>query len=56
VPVAARILQRDVYGWFERLAHGTYALSPAGQGALAQFAETVAVLSAASDAPCRVAA
>jgi hypothetical protein len=41
---AARILQRDVYGWFTRVVRGTYALSERGQAALAQFAETVAAL------------
>jgi hypothetical protein len=33
-PNAARILQADVYGWFERVARGTYGLSPAGRAAL----------------------
>ncbi len=28
VPKAARILQDDVYGWFERVERGVYALSP----------------------------
>jgi hypothetical protein len=46
---AARILQRDVYGWFGRLGRGTYELSAAGQAALGQFAETVAALSAADE-------
>jgi len=41
---AARILQRDVYGWFARLRRGTYALSDSGHAALGQFAETVAAL------------
>jgi hypothetical protein len=31
---AARILQSDVYGWFERVERGVYALSPRGRGAL----------------------
>jgi len=35
VPDAAGILQRDVYGWFERVARGTYTLSPRGREALA---------------------
>jgi hypothetical protein len=30
-PQAARILQRDVYGWFERVRRGLYDLSPAGR-------------------------
>ena len=47
---AARILQRDVYGWFRRLGRGTYELTEAGQAALAQFAETVALLAANAEA------
>lgn len=34
VPDAAAILQRDPYGWFERVARGTYRLSPRGREAL----------------------
>lgn len=30
----ARILHSNFYGWFERIAHGQYALSPAGLGFL----------------------
>ena len=41
---SARILQRNVYGWFARLSRGTYALSERGQAALGQFAEAVAAL------------
>jgi hypothetical protein len=41
---AARILQRDVYGWFARVGRGTYALSDRGRAALGQFAEAVAAL------------
>lgn len=37
-PNAGRILLDDVYGWFERVARGVYALTPAGQAALASFA------------------
>jgi hypothetical protein len=44
---AARILQRDVYGWFRRLGRGTYALTDRGQAALQQFADTVAALAIA---------
>lgn len=36
-PNAARILQQDVYGWFERLERGIYALTPAGTQALTIF-------------------
>jgi hypothetical protein len=36
-PNAARILQQDVYGWFERVERGIYALTPAGAQGLAVF-------------------
>ena len=42
---AAPMLQRNVYGWFTRIARGTYALSEAGHWALGQFAAAVAALS-----------
>jgi hypothetical protein len=48
---AAPILQRNVYGWFARLARGTYGLSAAGQEALGHFAEALAALSEASREP-----
>ncbi len=41
---APRILQRDVYGWFERVGRGTYRLTPAGRRALADYADVVATL------------
>lgn len=34
VPNAGSILRADVYGWFERVARGTYALTPAGRAML----------------------
>jgi hypothetical protein len=34
VPNAGAILRDDVYGWFERVARGTYALTPVGRAAL----------------------
>lgn len=36
---AGAILLRDVYGWFERIERGVYRLTPAGQQALARFAD-----------------
>ncbi len=36
-PHAGRILQQDVYGWFQRVARATYALTPAGEQGLARF-------------------
>lgn len=34
VPRAARILQTNVYGWFERVERGVYTLSPRGRAAI----------------------
>jgi hypothetical protein len=44
VPAAARIVQRNVYGWFARTARGTYALTDGGRAALIRFAEALAAL------------
>jgi hypothetical protein len=41
VPRAARILQHNVYGWFDRIERGTYQLTPEGNQALSRFAEAV---------------
>ena len=41
---SAGILQRDVYGWFERVQRGVYRLSPKGEDGLALFAEAVEAL------------
>ena len=38
VPHAGPILQSNVYGWFERVDRGVYALSPLGRRALADDA------------------
>ncbi|SMH62597.1 DUF2161 domain-containing phosphodiesterase [Azospirillum agricola] len=38
----AAILQRNVYGWFERVARGTYALTPAGLAGMEGFAHALA--------------
>ena len=38
VPNAAKILQHDYYGWFERVERGTYGLTPAGARGLETFA------------------
>ncbi len=38
---AAAILQRDVYGWFERIERGVYDLAPAGKQALLQFKDMI---------------
>ncbi|WP_422014738.1 DUF2161 domain-containing phosphodiesterase [Reyranella sp.] len=36
-PKAAQILQADIYGWFERVERGVYAITPKGRQGLAQF-------------------
>lgn len=46
---APRILQRDVYGWFQRVERGVYALDPVADQALTDFAGVVEALS--SEAP-----
>ena len=45
VPNAGRILVADYYGWFERVARGTYGLTPAGLATLAAL-EAEALLEA----------
>jgi hypothetical protein len=47
VKTAAGILQRDFYGWFQRVERGIYALSPKGREALALYADVVKTLNAA---------
>lgn len=37
LPHVASILQRNVYGWFERVARGIYALTPQGHQGLERF-------------------
>jgi hypothetical protein len=37
VPEAAKILQGNVYGWFERVERGVYGLTPVGLEALARW-------------------
>jgi hypothetical protein len=41
VPRAARILQHNVYGWFDRIERGTYRLTAEGDRALSRFAEAI---------------
>ena len=38
VPKAARIVQRDVYGWFSRVGRTTYRLTDGAKHDLASFA------------------
>ena len=37
VPNVASILQSDVYGWFERVERGVYAITPKGRQGLERF-------------------
>jgi hypothetical protein len=41
VPSASGILQRNVYGWFDRIERGFYRLTPEGDRALSRFAEAI---------------
>jgi hypothetical protein len=41
VAAAARILQRDVYGWFQRVERGTYAVTPLGRRELTVYADVL---------------
>lgn len=41
---AASILQKDVYGWFQRVDRGIYTLSPKGREALRTYADIVETL------------
>jgi hypothetical protein len=44
---AAAIMRRDVYGWFQRIERGVYALSPKGLEALEAYADVLLDLEAA---------
>ena len=48
VPNASRILQRDVYGWFQRLERATYAITDRARQDLARFAAVGALADRAS--------
>jgi len=41
---AARMLQRDYYGWFERVERGIYDLSPKGHSAIEKYSDVVSEL------------
>ena len=51
VASAARILQRNVYGWFERVERGVYSLTPRGRTALDSFSEMLTAITASDAAP-----
>ena len=40
-PDSAKILQGNVYGWFERIERGVYGLTASGRGALVKWADQV---------------
>jgi hypothetical protein len=42
-PDSAKILQGNVYGWFERIERGVYGLTASGRGALVKWADHVSV-------------
>jgi hypothetical protein len=44
VPRAARILQSNVYRWFNRIERGIYGLTPEGDQALSRFAQALSAL------------
>lgn len=46
VPSAAKILQGNVYGWFERVARGVYGLTDSGRAALTTWADAIAAAAA----------
>lgn len=52
-PSAARILRDDVYGWFERVERGIYALTPAGTQALGVFVGRFAAPACLAALPAR---
>jgi hypothetical protein len=52
VPDAGRILQGNVYGWFERVQRGVYGLTPAGLDALARWRPDVSGPPVFSFTPC----
>lgn len=41
VRTASAILRNDVYGWFEKVARGTYDITPAGRNALDRYAHVL---------------
>jgi hypothetical protein len=48
-PDAPKILRRNVYGWFERVERGVYALTESGRAALVRWPEHAAVAPPQSD-------
>ncbi len=50
-PDAGKILLGNVYGWFERLEKGVYALTPSGAEALLRWPQTVVFAADSGEAP-----
>ena len=48
---ARDILYRDVYGWFQRVERGVYALTPQGTKGLETYADALAALADQDEAP-----
>jgi hypothetical protein len=48
VPSAAKILQGNVYGWFERVERGVYGLTDGGRAALVTWADAIAAAAEAA--------
>jgi hypothetical protein len=42
IAAASALLRNNVYGWFEKIARGTYAVTPSGQSALDLYADVLA--------------
>lgn len=42
IPEAAKYLQGNPYGWFERVDRGVYAVTPSGRAAMVQYADVLA--------------
>jgi hypothetical protein len=49
LPKVGQMLQRDVYGWFDRVDRGTYRLSAGGEAALVAYADVLAAIASRRD-------
>ena len=45
---AARLIQRNVYGWFDKVDRGVYTLSPNGHAALVEYSDMIDLLTTES--------
>ena len=53
VTEASRLIQRNVYGWFDKVDRGVYALSPKGREALVECADMIELLTTESPKAAR---